>query len=314
MTRRAIVQMEKSGENSLKLSDFQAILAWYEDMGVISDSSEQPINWFSEGQTIDQSPIKNLQNLNSVRSTSKFSTQNAKNNQQNQPTNNQNQINTQNPVQNRVQSQAPQTTAPLSLPSLERAKELAAKCTSLDSLKEALTEFDGCGLKRTAKNLVFYRGADKANLMVIGEAPGREEDLVGKPFVGEPGLLLDRMLKAINIESKAAHITNLVYWRPPGNRAPSAEETAICRPFLDKQIELVNPDLILFLGGEAAKQMYQTTMGITKLRGKWKKIPGDIHKMDTIATLHPAYLLRTPIAKRLAWQDLQQIEKKLAQN
>lgn len=322
MTRRARVQMEKTAEKSLKRSDFQAILAWYEDMGVVSACEETPVNWFEEGKTIDQSPITNL--LKSPQNTNNSSDISQKNHQQAKQRNNNvhqtisasERANTASNILSESKSQhqtlnSPQRAAPLSLPSLEKAKELASQCISLENLRETLSEFDGCGLKRTAKNLVFYRGEAKADLMIIGEAPGREEDIVGKPFVGAAGQLLDRMLKSIEIESNSAHITNLVYWRPPGNRAPTLEETAICRPFLDKQIELVAPKHILLLGGEAAKQIYQTTTGITKIRGKWKKIPDSPHKMDTLATFHPAYLLRTPIAKRLVWQDLQLLKAKL---
>lgn len=316
MTARARAQMEKTAEKSLKRSDFQAILAWYEDMGVISTCEESPINWLEDSKTIDQSVIKSL--LDTSKST--INPQIHSSNQTSRPQNiksAEERANTASAIlaENNPQSQRtapPQREAPLSLPSLEKAKELANQCSSLEELRETLAEFDGCGLKRTAKNLVFYRGEAKADLMIIGEAPGREEDIVGKPFVGAAGQLLDRMLKAIDIDSNSAHITNLVYWRPPGNRAPTAEETAICRPFLDKQIELVQPKHILLLGGEAAKQIYQTTTGITKLRGKWKKIPDSIHKMDTLATFHPAYLLRTPIAKRLVWHDLQLLRDKLA--
>ncbi len=333
MTRRARVQMEKTAENSLKRSDFRAILAWYEDMGVVSACEETPINWFDEGRTIDQSLIKDLLKPqdNTQENTQKSSRANhthqpQRNNQAHHSTTaaeranmasnilseskTQNQTTNNSPLNNTTLTNSGRA-APLSLPSLEKAKELASKCNSLEDLKETLMEFDGCGLKRTAKNLVFYRGETKADLMIIGEAPGREEDIVGKPFVGEAGQLLDRMLKSIGINENSAHITNLVYWRPPGNRAPTLEETAICRPFLDKQIEIVAPKNILFLGGETAKQIYQTTTGITKLRGKWKKIPDNLHKMDTLATFHPTYLLRTPIAKRLVWQDLQLLKTQL---
>lgn len=313
--------MNKTAENSLNRSDFQAILAWYEDMGVMTSCGESPIDWLAENQTIDQSILTNLRNISTQTANSAQKAPNPKssghppheqNNKQRADAASailaENQTNSPNQTEARIER-----AAPLSLPSLEKAKELASKCNSLDELHQTLSEFDGCGLKRTAKNLVFYKGQAKADLMIIGEAPGREEDIVGKPFVGAAGQLLDKMLKAINIDANNAHITNLVYWRPPGNRAPTHEETTICRPFLDKQIEIVSPKLILLLGGEAAKQLYQTTMGITKLRGKWKQIPGSLHKMDTIATFHPAYLLRTPLAKRLVWQDLQTLRDKLAQ-
>jgi len=306
-TKGARAQMTNTSDNFLKMSDFRAVLGWYDDMGVDCSVSEQPINWLETGQTIDQSwitfkpkpisePRADRQNLSHPPSHSIGESA--------RPINPQ----TKSHVPS---SPPPQTTAPLSLPSLEKAKELASECQSMEDLRNALESFDGCSLKRTAKNLVLYRGAQTARLMIIGEAPGRDEDIVGKPFVGRAGQLLDRMLKAIHLTDEDTHITNIVYWRPPGNRTPTAEEAALCRPFLDRQIQLVNPEVILFLGGAAAKQMYETPTGITKLRGKWKKLPQSPHKMDTIASLHPAYLLRTPIAKRLAWQDLQMVANKL---
>ncbi len=167
-----------------------------------------------------------------------------------------------------------------------------------------MEKFDGCALKATAKNLCFYRGVEKARLMVIGEAPGREEDIAGKPFVGPAGQLLDRMLAAIGESEQTVHITNMVYWRPPGNRTPTPQEGQICRPFLERQIELVEPEVILLLGGAAAKHMLNTPEGIMKLRGSWREIEVGQSRLRTMASLHPAYLLRTPTDKRKAWADL----------
>ena len=164
--------------------------------------------------------------------------------------------------------------------------------------------FDGCSLKATAKNLCFYRGAPKARLMLIGEAPGRDEDLEGKPFVGRAGQLLDKMLAAIGLAEQDVHITNIVYWRPPGNRTPTPQEAQVCRPFLERQVELVAPEIVVLLGGAAAKHMLDVAEGIMRIRGKWREIEIGSVKVRAIATLHPAYLLRTPAAKRLAWRDL----------
>jgi len=184
------------------------------------------------------------------------------------------------------------------------AISLAQSCTSLDELKTALAQFDGCGLKATATNMVFGVGASDARIMFIGEAPGRDEDIQGIPFVGRSGQLLDLMLKAIELTRENVFITNVIAWRPPGNRNPTPHETAVCRPFIDRQIELVDPDVIVFLGGVAAKEMLATSTGIMRLRGKWAscKIAGKDYK--TMPTLHPAYLLRQPAQKRLAWHDL----------
>jgi uracil-DNA glycosylase len=184
------------------------------------------------------------------------------------------------------------------------ARGQARAASSLNDLRRQLETFDGCALKATAKNLCFYRGPEQARLMVIGEAPGRDEDIAGKPFVGAAGQLLDRMLAAIGESEKTVHITNIVYWRPPGNRTPTPREGQICRPFLERQIELVAPQIILLLGGAAAKHMLNTPEGIMKLRGSWREIEVGDRRFRTMASLHPAYLLRTPTAKRQAWADL----------
>ncbi len=184
------------------------------------------------------------------------------------------------------------------------ARTAAREAATLEALGATLARFDGCSLKATAKNLCFYRGAPKARVMLIGEAPGRDEDLVGKPFVGRAGQLLDKMLAAAQLGESDVHITNIVYWRPPGNRTPTPQEAQVCRPFLERQIELVAPELIVLLGGAAAKHVLDVTDGIMRIRGKLRKVEVGTVKARAIATLHPAYLLRTPAAKRLAWRDL----------
>jgi DNA polymerase len=192
------------------------------------------------------------------------------------------------------------------------ARAAAGKAGTLDELGAILARFDGCGLKATAKNLCFYRGAAEARLMLIGEAPGRDEDLAGKPFVGRAGQLLDKMLAAIGLSEREVHITNIVYWRPPGNRTPTPQEAQVCRPFLERQVELVAPDLVLLLGGAAANHIFGATEGIMRIRGKWRDVTIGARTVRAIATLHPAYLLRTPAAKRLAWRDLLAVKAALA--
>jgi uracil-DNA glycosylase len=187
---------------------------------------------------------------------------------------------------------------------LMAARAAAGQARSLEELTATLAAFEGCALKATAKNLCFYRGAERSRLMLIGEAPGRDEDLQGKPFVGRAGQLLDKMLAAIGLTEADAHITNIVYWRPPGNRTPTPQEAQVCRPFLERQAELVAPDMVLLLGGAAAKEILGVTDGIMRLRGKWREVTLGSRKVRALATLHPAYLLRTPAAKRLAWRDL----------
>lgn len=184
------------------------------------------------------------------------------------------------------------------------ARTDAARAASLEDLSAMLARFDGCSLKATAKSLVFYRGAGRARLMLVGEAPGRDEDQEGRPFVGRAGQLLDRMLAAIGLAEADVHITNIVYWRPPGNRTPTPQEAQVCRPFLERQVELVAPELIVPLGGAAAKHLLDVADGIMRLRGKVRPLTVGTHQARAMATLHPAYLLRTPAAKRQAWRDL----------
>ena len=193
------------------------------------------------------------------------------------------------------------------------AHEIAAACTDLDQLVAAVRAFDGCALKRTATNTVIGDGNPAANLMIVGEAPGAEEDRQGLPFVGPAGRLLDRMLAAIGLDRSAVYITNMLPWRPPGNRSPTAEELAICQPFLERQIELIAPRILVLVGGIAAKALLGRREGITRLRGQW--FPFSTSRMEgtvqTTATFHPAYLLRTPQAKREVWRDLLEIEARI---
>jgi DNA polymerase len=199
------------------------------------------------------------------------------------------------------------------------ARAQARQARTLDELHELLKNFDGCGLKATAKNLCFFRGAAQARVMVIGEAPGRDEDRAGVPFVGRAGQLLDKMLAAIELSEADTHITNVVYWRPPGNRVPTPQETLICRPFLERQIRLVQPEVIVTVGGAAAKLILDTTQGIMKVRGKWGRLElaadgGEAPvAIEVMPTLHPAYLLRSPAHKRQAWRDLLAIRQRLDQ-
>ena len=191
------------------------------------------------------------------------------------------------------------------------AREAARSAPDLDALRGVLENFDGCALKATAKSLCFYRGNAKARLMIVGEAPGRDEDLQGKPFVGRAGQLLDKMLAAIGLGEGDVHITNVVYWRPPGNRTPTPQEVQVCRPFLERQIELVAPDILMTMGGSAANALLDIEGGIMRQRGRWREFTAGGRTVPTMPTLHPAYLLRTPIAKRLAWRDLLAIQERL---
>jgi uracil-DNA glycosylase len=193
-----------------------------------------------------------------------------------------------------------------------RARELARSAGSLDALREMLASFQGCNLRFTARNLVFADGNPRAPVMFVGEAPGREEDLEGLPFVGPSGRLLDKMLAAIGLDRSGAYIANVIPWRPPGNRTPTPLETEICRPFLERQIELVNPKVLVTLGGPSAKVILKVTEGVMRLRGKWhahSTLSG--LEIPAMPTLHPAYLLRNPAHKKLAWRDLLEIKARL---
>jgi uracil-DNA glycosylase family 4 len=209
---------------------------------------------------------------------------------------------------------APPTGAPrvaVAAPKSGPSAEAAGSAATLGELEALVARFEGCALKRTAKTLCFARGCDGARLMLIGEAPGRDEDLQGKPFVGRAGKLLDRMLDAIGLSEDQVYITNTVYWRPPGNRTPTPEEVEACAPFLARQIELNAPDVLVLLGNAAAKNILHVTEGIMRLRGKWLIYRSGDREIPALATLHPAYLLRNPEAKRLVWRDLLSLKEKL---
>lgn len=243
----------------------QALLAWYEAMGVDEAIGERPIDRFGPpkqdwGETIPTtklaaSPAKSAADASSVS---------------------------------------------------------ARNATTLEELQALVAAFDGCALKRTAKNLCFARGSARASLMLIGEAPGRDEDLQGRPFVGRAGQMLDLMLAAIGLGEEHVYITNTVYWRPPGNRTPTQEEVEACAPFLARQIELLSPQVLVLLGGAAAKNILGITEGIMRLRGKWLSYRCGGHEIATLATLHPAFLLRNPEQKRLAWRDMLMIKERLS--
>ena len=272
------------------------ILAWYEAMGVDAALEERPLDWLARG---DAAPGA-LFNVQASR------------------TGSQRLLPPTPPRAEMPGAPARPSYAP-SAPTAKPARQFPARAPtapasdtgadlsaarSLAELGALLGSFEGCGLKSTAKNLCFYRGAERARLMIIGEAPGREEDLEGKPFVGRAGMLLDKMLAAIGMGEADVHITNIVYWRPPGNRTPTPQEALACRPFLERQMALVAPKVVLALGGAAAKHLFDVADGIMRIRGKWREVEMGGHKAQAMATLHPAYLLRTPAAKGMAWRDL----------
>ncbi len=210
----------------------------------------------------------------------------------------------------------PKATAPSLLASVDQiaaeAEKQAASCTTLEALEKAVNNFEGCRLKKTATHTVFSDGNPDSDIMLIGEAPGVDEDRQGRPFVGEIGQLLDKMFKAIDLNRETDfYITNILPWRPPGNRKPTPEEITICMPFIKRQIELFNPKLIILLGGISTTNLLDSAVGITRARGKWAAYDLKGSKIPTRPLFHPAYLLRQPKSKGDTWQDLLEIKAKI---
>ena len=192
------------------------------------------------------------------------------------------------------------------------AREAARSAQSLDELRAILSGFEGCALRATATQLVFSDGNPEARLMLVGEAPGRDEDIEGLPFVGRSGKLLDLMLKSIGLDRSQVYIANIVPWRPPGNRTPTPQESQICLPFILRQIELADPDILVCLGGPSAQTLLGIKDGITKIRGRWFTFNTGKREIRAMPTFHPAFLLRSPLQKRFAWRDFLAIKKALA--
>jgi uracil-DNA glycosylase family 4 len=193
------------------------------------------------------------------------------------------------------------------------ARSRAAEARTLDELRDLMASFEGCALRFSAKNLAFADGVPGSRVMLVGEAPGAEEDRTGKPFVGRAGQLLDRMLAAIGLDRTSVYIANIVPWRPPGNRTPTPQEIVIMKPFIERQIELAAPEFLVCLGGPSTQTLLGARDGILRTRGRWFSyaLPG--RTIRALASLHPAYLLRQPLQKRLAWRDLRSLEAALAE-
>jgi uracil-DNA glycosylase len=223
-----------------------------------------------------------------------------------------------------VPSSAP-SLAPLAVPAAARpvasassevagARRQAEAAATLAELEAAVASFDGCALRKTATHTVFADGTPQAPIMVIGEAPGADEDRIGKPFVGRSGQLLDRMLAAIGLDRQHnVYITNILFWRPPGNRKPTEAEIALCLPFVWRHIALGAPKLVVLSGGTATSAILGRAEGITKLRGRWfdLAVPGLDHPIPALTTYHPSFLLRTPARKSESWHDFLELQSKL---
>ena len=257
-------------------SDPAALLRWYLDVGVDETIGEQPLDRFKPAAAGPAAPLPNAAPRAAV-------------------------------------ERAP-VPRPAPSPPEASATHLAQGATTLAELRAAVEAYSGCGLKQFASRTVFADGNPSARVMFIGEAPGADEDRQGLPFVGVSGKLLDRMLASIGLaRATNAYITNVVFWRPPGNRLPNDEEIAACLPFVVRHIELVDPAVLVLVGGLAAKTLLAKPLGITKLRGRWYEYesPGLSRPVPTMALFHPSYLLRSPQQKRFAWNDLLAIKLKL---
>ena len=254
------------------------LLKSYIEWGVDETITEEPINWFSETdniQIIHNITPKTSSNTSAISTASQSA-----------------------PLASQQEN-------------IETASKLADSCKDLGELNAAILEFDGCSLKKTASNTVFSDGNPDSDIMIIGEAPGGDEDRVGKPFVGETGQLLDRMFAAIDMKRETDfYITNMLPWRPPGNRKPTEAECELCLPFIKKHIELFQPKLIICVGGTSANALLNTKNGITKIRGKWEEYLLNGNTVPIIPIFHPAYLIRQPQFKTQTWHDLLAIKEK----
>lgn len=263
------------GENRpLNDAEALAVLEWYRAVGVDLAVAEEPVDRFAESAA---APVR-----------------------------------ARAPVLPAAPARPPLAPAPLPNADPEETRALAATAQTLDALKALMETYEGCALKKRATQLVFADGNPEADVMLVGEGPGEQEDLQGKPFVGRAGQLLDRMLAAIGLDRTKVYIANMVPWRPPGNREPSPEELAICAPFLHRQVELVAPRFLVTLGNVPTRALFGTNVGITRMRGSWRDLTIGSHTVPSMAMLHPAFLLRTPSAKENAWRDLLSLKARLA--
>ena len=258
------------------------LLAWYAEMGVDIALSDEPQDRFAESgaeKAIEAKPVRE-------RPLPPF--------EANRPV------------------AVPPAATPAQESAVADARAMAHSARTLDELRALLDSYDGVGLRKTATRLVFADGNPQARIMFVGEAPGRDEDREGKPFVGRAGQLLDRMLQAIGLDRSEVYIANVVPWRPPGNRTPTPQETQLCLPFIQRQIELADPEILVLLGGSSAAALTGTKDGILKLRGRWLDYDNGGKTIKALPTLHPAYLLRTPSQKKLAWRDFRMLKSAIA--
>ena len=267
----------------------RALLAFYQEVGVDTPVGEQPINRLAEEEAPPSLPPQGGR----AQATTAMAAPEP-------PARSE-------PVRPAAPTQAP----PNPDAAVMAAREAARSAASLEELRAILARFEGCALRTTATQLVFADGNPQARVMFVGEAPGRDEDIEGLPFVGRSGKLLDRMMAAIGLDRTSVYIANIVPWRPPGNRTPTPQESAICLPFTLRQIELANPDVLVCMGNPSTQTLLATKEGITRTRGRWFSFHTGTRDIRAIPTYHPAFLLRNPLSKRLAWRDFLAIKKAL---
>lgn len=282
-------------------SEAKTILQWYIDHGVNECISDESVDRFA--LKLGVAPIINAENVENSLSSNAYDKES---------------VNTVAAVASTHISD--QSSLLGASEAAEEAKKIARNCNSLEELSQAIENFEGISLKKTATNMVFADGNPSARIMVIGDAPVADDDRQGKPFMGENGQLLDRMFSCIDLyrhsenPAKSIYISNILNWRPPGNRSPSPGEIEVSLPFIEKHIALINPEILVLCGGVAAKSLLKRTESISRLRGNWYEYScstlnnGDSKNINTIVTFHPSYLLRTAIQKRVAWKDLLSIQ------
>ena len=292
------MQPDPPSQSQTGEAELAAILRWYVDMGIDLAMGDEPRNHFAEGAA--RAAAQDAAGRESAASEPEREA--PRNGPKVAPVGRMIQAE-QRPVRSAASGAIAPEVAQAS------ARDLAAAAQTLEDLRNALEHFDGCALKRTASQLVFADGNPQARIMFVGEAPGGDEDAQGLPFVGRAGQMLDRMLAAIGLDRTKVYIANVVPWRPPGNRAPTQTEIAVCLPFVQRQIELVNPDILVCVGNIAAQALLGQREAITRIRGKWVEYQCGPRRIPAMAMFHPAYLLRTPVNKRYSWQDIRAIAR-----
>ena len=277
--------MQAPASMTINALELEELLSWYGDAGVDTPLLDGPVDRFEQSELAAQQPVAPTPAANPA----------------------------PRPAAAAPRAREAQHTIP-DEKTVQRAVDLAAGADSLEALREVIMAFDGCNLKFSARSTVFADGNPNADVMLVGEAPGKDEDAQGLPFVGRSGQLLDKMMAAIGLDRNSIYISNVLPWRPPGNRTPTPQETEICRPFIERHIELANPKILLLVGGSSAKTLLRTTNGIMSLRGRWQEMTIGQATFPALPILHPAYLLRQPGQKRLAWADLLSVKSKLDSN